>query len=344
MLKIATIYHAHSNHFPGGIPKYVNELQQYTKRFDMIVDNYGYNKFAQNKSYRNKNILDKPTLVYNNPEELVEQLDKYDLVIMYLTPQTPRNPIFLESVEEFVYEVWKNISTTKVFQMHLSCYGSKIKNHLHINSILEYSDIVMSRSPENPVSKLAIEKYNKPWRKLKLYYDTSVFNKEHIKKKKIVSLGRPSGCKQLKYLSQNRDKLEQYMEVSCNDNYFGHQTGMKLLSESMICFAPTLAKCSWEYNNAIEYVQAEALFNDCILVLDKLQLENCYHNGIRWKDIPYFAIEFDKNNMQKTWDKIIEVINNEEERKKYTIAKEIFLKEMDINNFIIDYNELTTIK
>lgn len=341
-MKIATLYHASAGLAMGGIPTYLNTIQEHGKLFNFQIDNFGFYKYAKDGALGNKRHLIKPIEIYNDKTKLLDKLNEYDIVIMYFPP-TKLNTTEQEiSTREFVFDIWKNIKAVKVVQMHLAMYGQKLKPHPFIHEVIEYCDVTMSRSKHNPVAELG-NALGKPWVQLKLFYDFDQFESKE-KKNQICSFGRPVGCKKLKPLEKAKTILENYMTVIPADGVMKHKEGLEMFAESKILFCPTLAKAGHEYANQLEYVQMEGLANDCILVLNKLQGEHCYHEGVRWIDIPNFALWFDEKDLEGTWNKIIEVMQDPEATKKFSLAKNKFREELKIENFERQMNYIKNIK
>lgn len=336
MLKIATLYHAQVSLIRGGIPTYLNQTKEQCTAHNCQFDNYGYYKYNKRQSIMNKSILNHPIIVYGEEkkQELIDKLNEYDIVINYLPVVKLSKDEHRDSLEDFVLNIWKDLKAVKVIQQHTAFYGPKLITNEFTDKLVEYSDVVMTRSEQHPFAQYAKSK-GKQWFQLKLYYDFDQFESKE-KKTQIVSFGRPIACKKLKPLEEAKTTLEKYMTVIPADGVTKHEIGLRLFAESKILFCPTLSKEDYEYADQLEYVQMEGLANDCILVLNKRQGENCYHEGVKWIDIPNFALWFDEKDLEWTWNQIIEIAQDPEATKKFALAKNKFREELKISNLIRD--------
>lgn len=346
-MKIAMLAHMVTPFEKVGVLTYLNDFEKYCNRFNIGYSIFGYNStLTKPITEYNKSMLNSPIQTYNDKDKLLEQLNDFDMVILF-SQLTKTKGDHVKSQEEFVFEIWKNIKGVKAFQMHQASYGDKLKEHPYINEIIDSCDIVMSRSKEHPVSKLALSK-GKSWFQLKLFYDFDQFGNHLEHKQKLISaIGRPVGFKKLKPLGENVHKLIPYMSV-CYPNERQTRTfeeNLELFSKSSICFAPTSTKRLHEYAGQLEYVQMEALAHNCILVLNKKQGQSCYYKGTRWLDIPNLAIWFDENNPDQCWEDIKEVMSDiETNLKKYTTLRNIIENELDPQNFLFQIKSMMNVR
>lgn len=125
-------------------------------------------------------------------------------------------------------------------------------------------------------------------------------------------------------------------EHSCVPVYgtYIRDEGIKKLTTTMFaCSFYRMPKAPNDYGDRMEFTQIEIIGSGAIPVFDKHWSEhNKTRDGKRYCDIPYSAIYSDKDNLEETTQKIIEVANNPDLQKKYIeTSYKLVKQEFDAN-------------
>lgn len=135
-------------------------------------------------------------------------------------------------------------------------------------------------------------------------------------------------------------KTEKTNSNSCVPVYgpYIRDEGMKEMAHSLfgVSFWNMAKRGPEEYGDRMEYTQIETIAVGTIPVFDKHWGEhNRTIDGTRYIDIPYSAIYCDKNNLEETADKLIEIANDIKLQNKYReTSYEIAVREFDANKVL----------
>lgn len=123
--------------------------------------------------------------------------------------------------------------------------------------------------------------------------------------------------------------------------------GMKYLAKCLFgCSFYRMPKTPQNYGNRMEYTQIETIAVGSIPVFDKHWGENnITKNGKKYIDIPYSAVYSDKDNLQETVDKLVEIANDQELQKKYQeTSYKVAKQEFDANIVLPEmFNEILNV-
>lgn len=293
----------------------------------------------------------------HNIDEFRNKLDEYESIILinsYVTTltdiKTPesKNSILKECYA--FYECYRDAkATNKIYQNHFGIERYTMKTPFAIEYILA-SDKAMGHSLDDDFYKM-VKALGVPFEKIQLFTEFNVDKDKLVKEKTFKYIGRPSTVKGFQYvrrfskpLAESGIRIEMhgmtrdassyhnlikfdnvaYLDEYKNDNpeIFAYGPYSKtevndILANAMFAYLP-FKTSGKSYGDRFEIAQLEAIANGCVLILRKEQGESCKNkDGVRWIDIPHFAIWFDLKNLDKFVNEVIEISNNDKLRKKY---------------------------
>jgi glycosyltransferase involved in cell wall biosynthesis len=168
-----------------------------------------------------------------------------------------------------------------------------------------------------------------------------LYNKDSNFKLELCGLERSIGAyhdifKQDNCLDKTRKKDPDEIPENAVPVYgpYKYEEGMEKLANSLFgCSFYRLPRTPENYGDRMEYTQIEIIAAGSIPVFDKHWGENNYiKDGQRFIDIPYSAIYSDKEDLEGTVNKLIEVANDKELQEKYRKKSyEIAKQQFDIN-------------
>lgn len=145
--------------------------------------------------------------------------------------------------------------------------------------------------------------------------------------------------KEEKYISENAC-------VPVYGTYVRDEGIQKLTTTMFACSFYRMPKAPNDYGDRMEFTQIEIIGSGAIPVFDKHWSENNKtRDGRRYCDIPYSAIYSDKEDLNDTINKIVEVANNPELQKKYIeTSYKLVKQEFDANIVLPEmFNYILTI-
>lgn len=286
--------------------------------------------------------------------QIANELESFDLLIM-LEPATKAGTKEDGRIYTSIYE---RVQNPLKWMLSYNIKLGFIKRVRNVLDTIAASDVISTHS-ENADWAIIGKRAGKPWIKTPLFKRidefTDYFNNED-RQKNILFAGRYEAYKGPQFMI-SVSKILAENGIQCNmigidrspASYHGllvteevtsgrikvggpytMQDGFKRMSESLFSFAPmklTVDECS----GILEYSQVEGIACGCIPVLHKNSAEFEYR-GVKFGDIPYFAIWFDENNPDECAKEIVKVANDKELQKLYKgtalkVLKEMYSKE-----------------
>lgn len=293
-----------------------------------------------------------------NAVEILNELNTFDLIIL-LEPPTKQASKF--DCKLFM-DIYKNATPKKWYQYHDAQMRQTSRNRGLLEAIA-YSDIISAHDENSEVAQIA-KKSGKIFKRIKLFRKFDDFQESYDnenRRKEVLYIGRFEIWKGPLYMLSVGEKLREngvipsmigidrspasYFQLLSNslvengtisvEGRYNFEYGFERLKNAMFSFTPTHLPNS-DYGNRMEYCQLESISSGCIPILHKDQGENCkLENGIKWIDIPYFAVWFDNENPELAVEEIVRISKSKELQKLYKgTALKYMRQELDYSNFL----------
>lgn len=290
-------------------------------------------------------------------DEIVSELNEFDLIILL---EPPTKAASKNDALTFM-SIYESAKPIKWYQYHDAQMKQTSRNRGLLEAIA-YSDIVSTHHPDSPVAKIA-RKCGKHVTSIKLFKDFSMFEefyKNNNRIREVMYIGRFEKWKGPTYMLDIAENLRNegilptmigidrspasYHTLLSNklvengtievEGRYNFDYGFARLKNTMFAFVPTNLP-NLDYGNRMEYCQLESIACGAIPIMHINQGQNCCtSDGVKWIDIPYFAIWYDDKNPQKAIDEIVSVANNENLQMKYKgTALSYMKKELDFSKY-----------
>ena len=337
----------------GGHSAFLAELQHYCDENNHEVRCFSYTIGAKKRKQYKFEMAENFVFDEFCSEDLCQiaaELEMYDLLIM-LEPATKAGT---KEEGQLYTKIYSQVKNPKKWLLSYNIKLGYIKRVRDILETIAASDVVSTHSEQAEWCVIG-RKSSKSWFKTPLfkrieeykhYFDNTDRNLE------ILFAGRYENYKGShmmplisKTLSENGIKCSMIGIDRSPASYHGllvtdevtsgridvqgpykMTEGYERMSKSLFSFAPmklTKDECS----GILEYSQVEGIACGCIPVLHKNSQEFEY-NGVKFKDIPYFAIWFDEENPEECAKEIVKVAKDESLQEAYKGVALHVLKDM----------------
>lgn len=287
-------------------------------------------------------------------DDIIKEIDQYDLVIM----MEPATKAGTKEDAAIYFEIYKSIQNPIKWLLSCNIKQGFIKRVRDVLGAIAESDIVSTHITDAEW-KLIAEKLGKPTIKTPLFKRIDEFDnyfKNEERENLVLYAGRYENYKGPQYmpliskdlashnikckmigidrspasfhgLLQNPEVLEGRIEVK--PPYIMSE-GYEEMSKATFLFSPMNAEHCTEF---LEFSQVEGIICGCIPIFH-VNTKKFSHNGVKFGDIPYFAIWFDPANPLQCSQEIIEVANNKELLAKYKgTAMKVIRNMFSMDNF-----------